>query len=230
MADSPGSGAEPLSPRILAVGTFIAIGAAVVLIVVNTVNVLLLDSRFAQFAASEEHTTFTWAASSATFTAAFVAALHVVARLGDARLYAATAVVLAFFSLDDTLEIHERLGDRLGDVVDAPADLGNRAWMIVYAPLLAAAFALLWFVSRRMAAPIRRYALAGLGLLLVGVVLEGAGIWTNRLLEDGTPTPHRLRAGIEEAAELSGWILIATALTASFFSRLIHEREAPGRE
>lgn len=220
MAESPGPAAEPLSRRILAVGTMTAVAGAAVLLLVNTVNVLLLDSRFAQFAASEERTAFTWAASSATFTAAFVVTLHVVARVGNARLYATTAALLGFFSLDDTLEIHERLGDRLADAVDAPEEVGVRAWMIIYAPLLAAAFAMLWRVIRTMADPMRRHALVGVALLFAGVVLEGVGIGTNRLLEEGTPTPHRLRAGFEEAVELSGWILIATALTASLFRRL----------
>lgn len=220
MANPSDRAAELLSTRILATGVVTAVAAAATLVVTNTINVVLLDSRVTQFTASEEQTVFTWAAASATFAAAFAALLHVVAGLRDVRVYAATAALLAFFSLDDMVQIHERLGDRLAEAVDAPSYVGSRAWMFIYAPLLAAAFALLWLVVRRMEEPIRRHAVVGAALLLVGVFLEGVGIGTNRLLESGTETPHLLRAGVEEAAELAAWILIASALAASLFRRL----------
>ena len=231
MTKSLNPGAERLAARILRGGLWAAGLAAGLLLVAHTINVVFLGGRVFQFDASQEHTIFTWATTSATFAAAFAAALHAMTMATNVGLYAGTALVLAFFSLDDTIELHERLGNRLAAEVDFPSYVGTRAWILVYLPLLAFAAALLWLVSTRTAEPMRRYLLVGLGLLLSGVVLEAVGIGTNRLLESGVETPHRVRAGFEESVELAGWALVAAGLTASLVWRIAQwQRPEPESE
>lgn len=199
------------------------------MLALNTANVILFDGRYDEFNASAEHNPPTWASVVATFTVAFVCLLTSIWRRHDFRPFAGAAVLCAFLSLDDSVEIHERLGNRLGDALDLPHFLSTRAWMILYLPVLAAAAALLWRLGQRVPEHIRRYHHAGLALLGLAILLEGVGIATGRLRETGTAVPHALRAGFEEAAELAGWILIAVSLTVALFWRIGGDEEPPVR-
>jgi hypothetical protein len=70
--------------------------------------------------------------------------------------------------------------------------------------------------------------LAGIALLGAGILLELLGIATKRLQLDGTAWPHAVRGAFEEAAELSGWIMVASALTAVLVLELARVFEGPG--
>jgi hypothetical protein len=128
------------------------------------------------------------------------------------------AAALAYLSLDDFIELHERLGDWVGDELGLPEAIGPRIWVIVYLPVLvAAALLLVWSALSSPPRP-RRYQLAGIGLLVAAVLSEGLGVLTKLLEEHGIETPHRLRAGLEEGLELGGWILIAAGLVAVLYA------------
>lgn len=229
MSDIRTPGARAFAERLLPLGLFLAAAGAAFVLALNTVNVILFDSRYVEFNASGEHNPPTWASVVTTFTVAFVCLLTSIWRRHDFRLFAGAAVLCAFLSLDDSVEIHERLGDGLGHALDLPSFLSTRTWMLLYFPVLAAAAVLLWRLGQRVPEHIRRYHHAGLVLLVLAILLEGAGIPTGYLQENGTEVPHGLRAGFEEAAELAGWILIAVSLTAALFWQIGGDDEPPAQ-
>jgi hypothetical protein len=70
--------------------------------------------------------------------------------------------------------------------------------------------------------------LAGIALLGAGLLLELVGIATKRLSSTGQPGRTPYRGAFEEAAELSGWIVVASALTAALVLELARVFDGPG--
>ncbi len=102
-----------MAERIVAVGLVLALVAAVGQTIVGLVNGLVFDGRYGQLDLDREFNVFAWASSAATFAAAFAALLAAIA-LDEARArWATLAAILAFFSADDLLVLHERLTRRL---------------------------------------------------------------------------------------------------------------------
>ena len=156
--------------------------------------------------------------------ATFAAALGALAwAFVDERVRAralALGALLAYFSLDDFVELHERFGQELADAADLPEAVGARIWILIYLPLLALGGLLVWSIVPRTLPPIRRFQLAGLGLLVAAVLSEGLGVFTKALEERGFESPHAVRAGVEEAVELAGWSLLAAGLFAAAYAAL----------
>lgn len=217
MGDLTNPGPREFAERLLRPGLFLAGAGAAFVLGINTVNVILFDSRYLEFDASAEHNPPTWASVVTTFTVAFVCLLTAFWRPRQFWLFAGAALLCAFLSLDDSVEIHERLGTSVGYGLGLPTYLSTRMWMVLYFPILGVVIVLLWRLGRYVPEHLRRYHRLGLALLALAIVLEGAGIPTGYLEERGTAVPHELRAGLEEAAELSGWILLAVSLTCSLF-------------
>ena len=199
--------------RLLAISLPLAAAAGVGLLLGHLANEFVLDRAVVQLQASAEHTAWTWAASMATFAASLAAGL--LGFLTRQRAPLALLGLLAFFALDDFIEIHERLGARVADLIGLPDWVGPRFWTLLYLPLLGLTVVLGWRLVRTLDAPVRRVVALGGALLAAGFVLEAGGIATKRLAEKGQPTPHEVRAGFEEAVELSGWILVAGGLSAA---------------
>lgn len=213
------------SERLLRVGLAIAVAGIVVQGVAHATNVLAFDSRYFSLDASAEGNAFAWASTMATFAAACGAAVLGLLDARNRTLALALTTLLLFLSLDDFVEIHEKLGERVGERLDLPDAIGVRIWVVLYLPLLALVALALWRLARDMPERIRRYLALALVLLVAGVLSEGLGVITKELEEEGIETPHRLRSGLEEALELGGWILLAAALVAAVYAVL--EREAP---
>ena len=207
------------SDRLLRVGLVLAVAGTAVQTLIHLVNLFALGDRYYHLDVSAEQTAFSWASTVATFAAA-CAALLLAARPDTPRRgrMLLLAAALAYLSLDDFIELHERLGDWVGDELGLPEAIGPRIWVIVYLPVLvAAALLLVWSALSSPPRP-RRYQLAGIGLLVAAVLSEGLGVLTKLLEEHGIETPHRLRAGLEEGLELGGWILIAAGLVAVLYA------------
>jgi hypothetical protein len=204
----------------------LAVGATAAQTLIHLVNLFALGDRYYHLDVSAEQTAFSWASTVATFAAA-CAALLLAARPDTPRRgrMLLLAAALAYLSLDDFIELHERLGDWVGDELGLPEAIGPRIWVIVYLPVLvAAALLLVWSALSSPPRP-RRYQLAGIGLLVAAVLSEGLGVLTKLLEEHGIETPHRLRAGLEEGLELSGWILIAAGLVAVLYAWPVSDSE-----
>ena len=202
------------SGRLLSLGLVTAVLAVVVQTACHLTNGLLLDNSVAQLDANREQNTFTWASSVATFTSALAAVGLAVVCPAQGRRLGVLAALLVFFSLDDSIELHERLNGILG-----------QAWPVLALPLLVLAFALIWDISRRVSARQRRFLRAGLILLVVAVLAEAVQRFWLIDRYDPESWPFVLDTGSEEGAELAGWILVAAALI-SAHTRAVTNRAA----
>jgi hypothetical protein len=203
---------HPLSTveeRILSAGLSFAVIAAVGQTAVHLVNAAFFDKP--QFNVNLEHNVFAWAGTVSSFAVAFVALVTAVAVPAYRARFGLLAAITGFFSLDDMVQIHERLGTDTAESLGLPNWFDSLLWPALYLPLLAGALALLLSFARAAPQRPRRFVEVALVLLVFAVAAEAVSAgWT------GSPTawPHVLEGAVEEAAELAAWILIAAALTA----------------
>jgi uncharacterized membrane protein len=218
------------SDRVLRAGVVLAVTGVAVQTAGHVVNLYVLDDRYSSLDVSAEHTAFAWASSVATFGAA-CAALLLAARPNtrSRRVMALLGVLLAFLSLDDFVEVHERLGTWTEDALGLPEAIGPRIWLLIYLPVLATAALLLIWSARNAPPRAARYQAAGIGLLIAATLSEGVGVLTKLLEEHGLESPHRLRAALEEGLELGGWIVLAAGLAAAFYSQAVSD-SPPSRD
>jgi hypothetical protein len=204
--------------RLLHAGVVLAVVGVGGQTLLHLVNLFVLGDRHQHLDVSAEHTAFSWASTAATFAAACAALLLATRPRTHGRMrFALLGLLLAHLSLDDFVEIHERLGVWTEDVLGLPEAIGPRIWLVVYLPVLVAT-ALLLAWSALNAPPLsRRFQLAGIGLLIGATLSEGLGVLTKLLEEHGVETPHRLRAALEEGLELGGWIILAAGLAGAFY-------------
>ncbi len=207
------------SERILEAGALVAAVGGILLVLATLANQFVISPDVSSIDGRVEHSVWTWASSAATFAGAFVATVWLVVS-PRRRLNVITIVVtLAYFSLDDMLELHEEVGSDVGESLALPDWVGGR-WLLAYPPLLVLAVWALVGATWNETAKVRRAMLAGIALLGIGLVRELVGIATKHVQLDGTAWPHAVRGAFEEAAELSGWIVVASALTATLVLEL----------
>ncbi len=204
--------------RLVAVGLTPAVAAVALQTSVHLGNALLFDGRYGGLSADSEYTVFTWASRVAAFTAASVA-LSAAIVFGLSRLLL-LAALLAYFSLDDALRLHERLGESVASL-GLPTYSSRLLWPALYVPLLALAFALLWVSARSGSKSARRC--VGFGALLLAAAVAAEALSTILFWAGAEPgdVTDVLEVAVEEGAELGGWILIAAGLTAAVFHALL---------
>jgi hypothetical protein len=222
-SDAPQSAGRALGERLVAAGVVIALVAITVQSVGHLVNELGFDGRVTLLDADGEGTFFAWAASVAIFAGGFVMFVHaLILEWGDRSRYGALAAVLVFLSLDEIIQVHERLGTAVGgDLLGLPGWADVRLWLVIYAPLLLVTLVLLLGAARQADEWPRRSIRGGVGLLVAAIAIEGSGLLTKWLEERGTDLPDVLRITVEEATELAGWVLIAGGLTAATVTALL---------
>lgn len=203
--------------RALRLGWVLAGSTGAILLLAHLVNHVALDDRIGELQASAEQNVWSWAASMATLVAGLSALLYAGSSRHSRRAWT-LGVLLVYFALDDYIEIHEHLGDGVSDALSLPDYVGPRLWVVLYLPLVGAVAALLWLLAAELGGRLRNGILAGAALLAAGYLLEAAGIATKRLEDAGYELPHAFRAGLEESAELAGWIVLAAALTAAMLA------------
>jgi len=207
------------------------VAVAVVMVVLQTllhlVDAAVFDLRIDRLDADRDASVWSWAGSAAELTSALGAALLLVAAPARYRAIAFLALVFVFLSMDDTVQVHERLShvlDRFGTPIPR-----RMVWPIIYAPLMLAAYVLLWRLSGAMVDLCRRAVRAGLVMLGLSIVLEfavstlliRAGYHrTNEDTRTGSMV-YELEVVVEEALELAGWLLIGAALLATALEVLI---------
>ena len=205
--------------RVIGLGLKIGVVAVSAQTILYVLDLALPGSR-RLLDADDDLSAFSWLAVAAAAVAA-VAALGMAALLGErTRTYYALAAILAFLSLDDMVQIHEELGVRAR--ISGVEYSERFLWPIVYLPLLAGTFLLLETIARSEPAAVRRSIRLGLALFSSAIVLEVAAI---AILDDDLSTVQKavyfLEVTVEEAAELGGWMLVASALTATLASGLV---------
>jgi hypothetical protein len=194
--------------------------------IAHVVGVHLLDDRYLNLNADDELGLPAWMSSSATFAAAFAAFLLalMLARIDFSVLV--LAGLLAFFSLDDAIVVHERLGEKVADLLGYGETTERLIWLILFFPLFALAAILLVQTARRLPADHARLIYLGLGLLLLAVAAEllSSVVYEFADVERGS-WPDTVEVVVEESAELAAWILIATALLAAVLMGAHDDRE-----
>jgi hypothetical protein len=208
---------EPL----LRVGYGLAIAAVLLQTTAHLVNAYGFDGAYHSLdaGAGGEGNALTWASSSATFAAGMFALLLAVTDPARRLVFGALAGILTFFSLDDSVTLHERMALELVAALGLDDGWARTAWPVVLLPLLAFVSIVLWRVAVSASEAQRRALRTGLGLLVFAVVIEvllvavpsGSAAW--ELLEPA-------EVALEEAAELAGWIVIAAGLAAVFAGRV----------
>jgi hypothetical protein len=196
------------SPAILPAGAVVACAAAAAVVSAQLVNDLVFDRRYWHLNADVEGNALTWV--SAIVTAAAAALAITLSRALGSRRLAVVGVILAFFAIDDIAALHERMGQGLDSLGLPHAD---GIWFPVYLPLFAFAFFTLLATGRRVD-QIGSALLAGLLLLGFALVGEVATAFLDALDRTEHGVWYSLEVGLEEAAELAGWILITAGLGA----------------
>jgi hypothetical protein len=193
---------------VLRVGIVVAAVGVTIQTVIHLVNAALGGGSF--FDANGEHNPIAWSHSVAIFAGAFVCAVHAAALRERRRTFIALVAIFAFFSLDEMLVLHERLALRVLDVFGLPVVWDSVIWPVLYLPLTGTLLVLLLSVA--LAAPPRagRLVFLGLGFLVAAVIAEVLSAPASTSVN----WVHTLEGAFEEGAELAGWILIATGLTA----------------
>ena len=212
-------GAPPAEPdavrRLVRSTVTVAIAATVVQSLTTGVSLFALDGSAESIDATVEGGVWTWAAAGSALVAAVAAAaLATVLEVGSsrARRLWLLAAVLAFFSLDDWLVLHEEVGEWFREELGAPSYVGG-LWVLAYPPLLLVACWGLWRTAYEAAPSLRRLLLASLALLAAAVIVEFLGVGTKAIEEStGNAVAHDLRAIVEEGVELAAWILAAGGL------------------
>jgi hypothetical protein len=204
-----------VAERLLKTATVVALVAAFVQGVVHLSNLALGDLELTVLDAGSDTGAFAWASTAATFAAAFAALVLAAAATRWVRTLATLAVMLAFLSLDDFVQIHERVSEEALEIGFPEAwHVGRLFWVVVLLPVLAATFMLLWRIAHVAPPDERRVLRVGLGLLVFAVALEAASPLLFHFDWDHLSWPYEVEVAVEEGAELAGWIAITGALAA----------------
>lgn len=218
----------PADPRVSRAGVVLTAGVAVGVVVLHLVGVFLLDRRLELVLADQERNLITWLSSSAAVAVAVGALVALVLRASHRPALAVVAAGSAFLSFDEAIELHERLGPELAELLGASEATGDRLQLVTIAPVLGAVFLGAGLLALRAPPDVRRLLVAGLVALVGAVAIEQVlGGLTNALEASGPDWPDVLRVALEEAAEVTGWLLLATGILALTTGGA--PRPAPGR-
>ena len=211
----------------MTLGYAIAATTVVLQSAAHVVGVSVLDDRIWNLNADVEFNAVAWAGSAATFAAALAAfALALVPADVDRRLLA-LSFLLAAFSLDDAIGIHERLALRGADALGLSPDAGRAIWPVVYLPLLAAGLLLLLDTARRVFEGAGRLLRHGVALLVLALAAEFVAAFLGTVLDvQRGAWPDVAEVTIEEGAEIGGWLLISFGLAAALVMRASAEERA----
>jgi hypothetical protein len=195
--------------------TVVWTAAAAVLLqtAIGAANEFTLESSFLN--PDEEGSLSQLATAAVTAVAGTAAAAHAILFPARRRRFAALGVILLYFAVDDVLVLHEGLGEAVGErLFGLSGHLAVRLWILLLAPLLAAAFLLVASEARRAGGRLRTVLFGGLGALVAAVVVEVGGAVTRSpsFIDRVSGKPETLRYLLEEALELGGWILLAGGL------------------
>ncbi len=173
---------ERLPGWLLTVGLGIAVAGVVIQSIAYLLQEFVLTS-VVFLGADSEANAYAWAGSVATFGAAF-AVLVLYGLLRQVGLLV-LALILTYFSLDDVATLHERLARRAEDSFGLPEDSWRAIWIFAYVPLLLVTVVLLIAVARSAIPRVRRFILAGLGLLGLALAAEASTALSLGGLTDG---------------------------------------------
>ncbi len=217
-ADSS-SGGSPLEiSKLIGIAFRIAVVAAVAQGCIHYFNGFVLDFRIQMFNADDDGGVFTWASSMATAMAGLGLLLVASQVKARSRVLILLSMGLFFFSLDDTVALHERIPNLSFIPV---GHSGRIVWIVCAMPLLAAVFVGLLAFAWRAPEALRKAVIWGLGGLVIAIFLEFTSPVLFTLGSDHGKWLYELEVVAEEGLELASWILIgaATSISALWFAQ-----------
>jgi hypothetical protein len=195
-------------------GVVLAVVAAVVQTVAYLTNAYLFDYGVQNLDADSDGNTFTWASTVTTFTAAQCAVVLGLLVPPQRRAMLVLGGILAFLSLDDVARLHEHAGIQITETLGVDRHVSKLAWPALMFPLMLVAAVLLVRTARASGGAAGRTLLAGLALLVAAIAAEVASAPISNEIGESPIMLYVAEVAFEEAAELAGWILIATGLCA----------------
>ncbi len=211
-----------LEPGLLRAGIALAISLGVLEIASHLLNELVVDAPHRHLGADTEWNLWAWEGSAAFFAAALSTLLCAVAVPAWRGRLLVLGAWFAFLSADDVIEVHERLGIRLGSALGIDGgEEASRLWVVVYMPAMALSLLALLRVARILCSgPAGRVLHAGLVVLAVAVGAEVAVSLTTRV-NGSNGWIYDVTVAVEEASESSGWLLVATALACAHLAAVV---------
>jgi integral membrane sensor domain MASE1 len=201
-----GDPVEALADRLVRVGVGLALAAVLTQTIVHLVNAFTLDR--AMLTVNGEQNLSAWATSATIFAAGLACLLLAIVGQRPTLPLLGVAGLLAFFSLDEALAVHERVANTALERLDLSSAWDSVVWPIIYLPLTGAILVTLLVVSRTSPRTIGRLLVVGLGCLVLAVAAEVV----SAPISDDENLAHTLEGALEEGLEFAGWALIATAL------------------
>lgn len=208
----------PLARRLRFLGLLLTVAAVAFQTTAYLVNEFVLDARIDQLRLGDlpdgrESGVFTWMSASAMFSAGLFALILAVALPHRRRLFGLLAAVLWYYSLDDSVELHERAGTEVDSRLTLPSVFSGAADFLILAPIALLLAALLWIASGVVHPDAKRLVQSGLGLLAASVLVdEGLKLATDALERRGIDLAEKLRLALEEGLELAAATVLATGL------------------
>jgi len=194
----------------------LALTGFVVVLTAHLVGVLVLDRSVSDLDAEQEGNALAWLSSTAAGAAASAALLLALVAPARRVLGLVLAGGLAFLSLSEAAQVHERLGFQVAErLLGGAQEWENQVQVLVVLPPLAAVFLGVVVLAWESPRGLRLSLLGGLSALLGALVIEQVvGPATNALEENGILWPDAVRNGFEEGVEVAGWVLLTTGLFA----------------
>lgn len=194
--------------RVLRGGKLVAAAAVAAVVASHLAYFGLFDREAGVLNADAEQGAWAWASTASAFAAAFAALVLAALERGTARRRISLACLLALFSLDDAVQLHEDYGEEFTEgILGLPERAAHAVWPVLFLPLLAAALLLLVREARAADRAAARVLSVGAALLAAAVALEAVAA-----VLDPDTWLGAIEIALEEGFELGGWVLIATAL------------------
>lgn len=211
--------ADPVYDALARFGNLVAVAAASFIAVAHVVNERVLGGDVWSLDADLDGNAISWISSEATFVAALAAFALGLLVAERRRILLVLAALLAYFSLDDMVAVHERIGTMAREGLGLETGWGRSIWPVLFLPLLATAFLGLWRTASTQPAPAGEQIRRGLALLVLAVGLE-VGSTAIHVTGNGTGWLDALEVALEEGLELAGWILISAGMIAAVYRAL----------
>jgi hypothetical protein len=213
---------EDVTARIAKLTVWVSVVAFVLLAITDLVDVLALDSRIHAFDADLDGGVWTWASVATQAVGAALLALLAMTSVRW-RAYAVCSLLMGYFSLDDSVLIHEKIGSGL----DFFPHSARSIWPVLYLPLLVVLTVQLWRIAESQSGPwVRPLVRGGLVALVLAVVLEGGSPLVFAVGQGEGSIGYELEVVIEEGLEMTGWLWITGALAITLVQRLWHGRRS----
>jgi hypothetical protein len=212
--------AEEVTATIAKFTVWVSVVAFVLLAITDLVDVLALDSRIQTFDADLDGGVWTWASVATQAVGAALLALLAITSVRW-RAYALCALIMGYFSLDDSVLIHEKIGSAL----DFFPHSARTIWPVLYLPLLVALTIQLWRIAEAQDGPwVRPLVRGGLVALVLAVVLEGGSPLVFAVGQREGSIGYELEVVLEEGLEMTGWLWITGAIAITLVQRLWDRR------